>query len=172
MKEPGKTINAVVTGVYPNRVQIEIADIESFKVAGEKLSVGAYVRISDSEDCAIIAVIQNFCIQKTEETAERRYVVEGVPIGFLDADGKFSRGGNNIAIPPVGVAPASREEIQRIFARVAPKKSFDFSCLVQDDAIRVPVDGDRFFSKHIAIVGSTGCGKSRRRSLRHGDPTT
>jgi hypothetical protein len=160
MKEPGKTINAVVTGVYPNRVQIEIADIESFKVAGEKLSVGAYVRISDSEDCAIIAVIQNFCIQKTEETPERRYVVEGVPIGFLDSDGKFSRGGNKIAIPPVGVAPASREEIQRIFARVDPKKAFDFSCLVQDDAIRVSVDGDRFFSKHIAIVGSTGCGKS------------
>lgn len=160
MEESGKAINAIVTGVYPNKVQIEIADIESFKVAGEKLSVGAYVRISDSEDCAIIAVIQNFCIQKTEENDQRRYVVEGVPIGFLDSEGKFSRGGNNIAIPPVGVAPASRDEIQKIFAKIDPKKSFDFSCLVQDDAIRVPVDGDRFFSKHIAIVGSTGCGKS------------
>jgi hypothetical protein len=125
MKELGKTINAIVTGVYPDKVQIEIADIESFKVAGEKLSVGAFVRISDSEDCAIIAVIQNFCIQKTEETAERHYVVEGVPIGFLDSDGKFSRGGSNIAIPPVGVAPASRKEIQSIFARVDPKKSFE-----------------------------------------------
>jgi len=160
MTTPDKPINAVVTGVYPNKVQIEIADIESFKVAGEKLSVGAFVRVSDSDDCAIIAVIQNFSIQKSEEAAERRYVVEGVPIGFLDSDGKFSRGGSNIAIPPVGVAPASREEIQKIFARVDQTRAFDFSCLVQDDAIRVPVDGDRFFSKHIAIVGSTGCGKS------------
>lgn len=47
-----KSINAVVTGVYPNKVQIEIVDIESFKVAGEKLSVGAFLRISDSDDCA------------------------------------------------------------------------------------------------------------------------
>ncbi len=160
MTTQDKPINAVVTGVYPNKVQIEIADIESFKMAGEKLSVGAFVRISDSDDCAIIAVIQNFCILKSEETAERRYVVEGVPIGFLDSEGKFSRGGSNIAIPPVGVAPATRAEIQKIFARVDETRAFDFSCLVQDDAIRVPVDGDRFFSKHLAIVGSTGCGKS------------
>jgi DNA helicase HerA-like ATPase len=160
MNEPENLINAIVTGVYPNKVQIEIADIETFKVAGEKLSVGAYIRISDSEDCAIIAVIQNFCIQKKEESTERRYVVEGVPIGFLDSEGRFSRGGNNIAIPPVRVAPASREEITKIFARVEPRKSFGFSSLAQDPEIRVPVDGDRFFSKHIAIVGSTGCGKS------------
>ena len=157
MNDTKGTMNAVVTGVYPNKVQIEIADIESFKLAGEKLSVGAYVRISDSNDCAIIAVIQNFCIQKKEEDTERRYLVEGVPIGFLDAEGKFSRGGNNIAIPPVGVSPATRDEIRRIFAKVEPKKSFDFSCLVQDETIRVPVDGDRFFNKHIAIRLSIYC---------------
>src|SRR5512139_1780742 len=113
MKTVENSVNAIVTGVFPNKVQIEIIDIESFKIAGEKLSVGAFVRISDSEDCAIIAVIQSFSIQKTEGVAERRYVVEGIPIGFLDSDGTFSRGGSNIAIPPVGVAPASRAEIQR-----------------------------------------------------------
>jgi hypothetical protein len=153
-------IDAIVTGVYPNKVQIEIIDIDSFKLAGEKLSVGAYVRISDSEDCAIIAVIENFSIQKAEESAERRYLVEGIPIGFLNQDGEFMRGGNNIAIPPIGVAPASRAEIQTIFARIKPAKSFAFSSLVQDGEVRVAVDGDRFFNKHIAIVGSTGCGKS------------
>ena len=145
MNDSKASINAVVTGVYPNKVNIEVIDIESFKLAGEKLSVGAYLRISDSEDCAIIAVIQSYSIQKTEEDKERRYVIECIPIGFLDADGKFSRGGSNIAIPPVGVSPASREDIQRIYARIEAAKYFDFSCLAQDTAIRVPLDGDRFF---------------------------
>ena len=160
MENPENVINAVVTGVYPNKVHVEISNIENFKIAGEKLSVGAYLQISDSDDCAIIAIVQSFAIQKTEEDPERKYVIEGLPIGFIDADGKFSRGGNNIAIPPIGVAPASRETIQRIYAQVEDKKSFDFSSLSQDKDVRVPVDGDRFFNKHIAVVGSTGCGKS------------
>jgi DNA helicase HerA-like ATPase len=160
MDNSKSSINAVVTGVYPNKVNIEVIDIESFKLAGEKLSVGAYLRISDSEDCAIIAVIQSYSIQKTEEDKERRYIIECIPIGFLDADGKFSRGGSNIAIPPVGVSPASQEDIQRIYARIEAAKYFDFSCLAQNTIIRVPLDGDRFFNKHIAVVGATGCGKS------------
>ena len=35
-----------------------------------------------------------------------------------------------------------------------------FSTLSADRTISVPVDGDKFFNKHIAIVGSTGSGKS------------
>lgn len=155
-----KEVNAVVTGVFPNRVQIEVRDIESFKVAGEKLSVGAYLRISDSEDCAIVAVIQNFAIQKTEDNVDRKYVIEGVPIGFIDSNGVFSRGGNNIAIPPVGVTPAAKDDIGKIYGKIPPAKTFIFSSLSQDTSIKVPVDGDRFFNKHVAIVGSTGCGKS------------
>ena len=160
MEKPENTINAIVTGVYPNKVHIEISDLENFKVAGEKLSVGSYLQISDSDDCAIIAVVQSFAIQKSEEDIDRKYVIEGLPIGFIDSDGIFSRGGNNIAIPPIGVKPASRDTIQRIYAQVEKKRFFDFSSLSQDKNIRVPADGDRFFNKHIAIVGSTGCGKS------------
>ena len=160
MKQSTNVVNAVVTGVYPDRVHIEVVDIENFRVAGEKLSVGAYLRISDSEDCAIIAVVQSFSIQKAVEDQSRRYVIDGIPIGFVDAEGRFSRGGNKLAIPPIGVSPAPRETIQHIYACVEPAKSFEFSSLAQDPGIRVPVDGDKFFNKHIAIVGSTGSGKS------------
>ena len=160
MKDAKQDVNAVVTGVYPDKVHIEVLNIESFKVAGEKLSVGAYLRISDVQDCAIIAVVESFSIQKSDEDQARKYVIEGIPIGFLDSKGKFSRGGNKIAIPPIAVTPATRETIQKIYAWVEPVKSFEFSSLSQDKEIRVPVDGDRFFNKHIAIVGSTGCGKS------------
>lgn len=153
-------IVATVTGVYPDKIQIEVSNIESFKAAGEKLSVGAYLEISDSDDCAIIAVVESFSIQKIEGNPNRSFIIDSIPIGFIDADRKFSRGGNKIAIPPIGVKPASRETIRRIYAQVDQAKLFDFSSLVQDSSVRVPVDGDRFFNKHIAIIGSTGCGKS------------
>lgn len=160
MEGPSNEINAVVTSVFPGKVRIEVKDIDDFKVAGEKLSVGSYLRISDSDDCAIIAVVENFSIEKRENQEDRHYVLEAAPIGFLDHTGRFIRGGTNIAIPPVAVQPAKKEEIQKIYAQIEPSKSFSFCVLAQDASIEVPVDGDRFFNKHIAIVGSTGSGKS------------
>ena len=160
MENEEKEINAVVTSVFPNKVKIEVKNIENFKIAGEKLSVGSYLRISDSEDCAIIAMIENFSIEKTEEEKERRYIIEAIPIGFLDKEGKFIRGGNNIAIPPVSVEPAKKEEIQKIYSQIDKKKQLVYSKLIQDSLILVPVDGDRFFNKHISIIGATGSGKS------------
>jgi hypothetical protein len=159
-QETSLEINAVVTGVFPDKVRIEVNNIEDFKIAGEKLSVGSYLRISDSDDCAIIAVIENFSIEKREDDEDRNYVLEAAPIGFLDHTGNFIRGGTNIAIPPIGVEPAKKDDIQKIYAQIEPSKRFSFCALAQDESIEVPVDGDRFFNKHIAIVGSTGSGKS------------
>lgn len=153
-------VNASVVGVFPNRVEIRVKDIEDFKVAEQKLNVGSYLKVSDSDDCFIVAAIESFCIQAEEESDDRYYVLEAVPIGFVDSDGEFTRGGKNIAIPPTGVAPATHDDIQSIYKNVKEDRRFEFSSLAQDDDIRVPVDGDRFFNKHIAIVGSTGCGKS------------
>ena len=39
MNQTVQGLNATVTSVFPNKVKIEIRDIESFKVAGETLSV-------------------------------------------------------------------------------------------------------------------------------------
>jgi uncharacterized protein len=155
-----ETIKAEVIAVYPNKVKINVGDIANFKLADEKLAVGSYLRISDSEDCAIIAAIENFCIEKKDETSERIYAIEAMPIGFLDKDGKFWRGGNNLAIPPTSVSPAKSDEIKSIYSQIDPKSKFVFADLAQDKDIEVPVDGDKFFNKHIAIVGSTGSGKS------------
>ncbi len=92
MTTPEKSINAVVTGVYPNKVQIEIADIESFKVAGEKLTVGAFLRISDSDDCAIIAVIQNGMNLTGVESYTQKVVLGVVILGAVLLD-TLKRGG-------------------------------------------------------------------------------
>lgn len=158
MTESEIKINAEVIAVLPNKVRISINNLDDFKTAEEKLSVGSYLRISDSEDCAIISIIDNFIIDTS--TGQRKYLIESVPLGFLDSDNKFHRGGNNIAIPPIGVKPAKESEIQSIYSQIEKKKQFCFSKLAHNEKIKIPVDGDRFFNKHIAIVGSTGSGKS------------
>jgi hypothetical protein len=155
---PGEKIAKVVS-VLPNKIKIQVEDIERFKLENEKFAVGSYLRVSDSEDCALLSIIENFTIEK-EDKGDSHYVLEAVPIGFLDSEGKFSRGGNNIAIPPTDVELARKEEIQKIYDSIDENKKFCFSKLSQDKSITVPVDGDRFFNKHIAVVGSTGSGKS------------
>ncbi|WP_261180232.1 helicase HerA domain-containing protein [Anaerobacillus sp. CMMVII] len=150
---------AKVVQVLPNKIKIQVKDIERFKIENEKFAVGSYLRVSDSEDCALISIIENFTIEK-EEDKTSNYILEATPIGFLDSDGTFTRGGNNIAIPPTDVELARKDEIQKIYNFIDDQRKFCFSKLSQDNEINVPVNGDKFFNKHIAVVGSTGSGKS------------
>lgn len=151
-------IKAEVIAVFPDKVKISVGNIAAF--SNEKgLKVGSYLRITDSEDCALIAIIENFCIEVNDK-AERRHIIEALPLGII-ADGKFIRGGDTLTIPPTGVTSATEDDIKKIFEEsVEPAKKFVFSALASNDKINVPVDGDRFFNKHIAVVGSTGAGKS------------
>ena len=156
MQDP--EIKAEVIAVFPDKVKISVDDIASFS-DGKSIKVGSYLRITDNEDCALIAIIENFCIEVTDK-AERRHIIEALPLGII-RDGKFLRGGDTLTIPPTGVSPATEEDIRRIFSdSVAPERKFEFCSLVSNDKIPVPVDGNRFFNKHIAVVGSTGAGKS------------
>lgn len=157
-------IKAEVIAVFPNKVRVAVNDIEAFKIDDEVLTVGSYLKVFDHKDCSIIAIIENFSIEIREPDKdgkrEKVYIVEAVPLGFLDAEDVFIRGGNNIAIPPKTVEPAKKEDIQKIYDDVEKQSRFCFSNLALDKSIKVPVDGNRFFNKHIAIVGSTGSGKS------------
>lgn len=151
-------VKAEVIAVFPDKIKISVDDIAAF-TDGNQLRVGSYLRITDSESCALIAIIENFSIS-VDDQATRRHVIEALPLGLI-RDGKFIRGGDTLTIPPTGVQPASQEDINKIFGdSIEEKKKFTFARLISDEAIQVPVDGNKFFNKHIAIVGSTGAGKS------------
>ena len=156
-------ICAEVIAVYPDKVRISVDNIEDFAIAEEDLRVGSYLRIADNDNAIMIAVIENFTIEVTntpEGEPKRKYILEAIPLGII-RDGKFERGGDTIAIPPKRVEPARMEEIQKIFEESLPaEKKFSFAKLSTNQSIAVPVDGNKFFNKHIAIVGSTGSGKS------------
>jgi hypothetical protein len=152
-------LNAEVISVYPDKVKIEVDKLEDFKLADESLKVGSYLRISDNENVVLIAIIENFSIEVNDD-GKRKHLIEANPLGILK-DGKFVRGGDSIAIPPKKVEPATVEEIRKIYEQsINSSDSFEFSSLSSNKSIRIPVNGNSFFNKHIAIVGSTGSGKS------------
>lgn len=158
-----KAITAEVIAVYPDRVKISVDDLGKFKQAEDNLRVGSYLKISDNENAALICIIESFSIEVREingGSSERVYIIDAYPLGTL-RNGEFHRGGDELAIPPKRVEPATAQEIAAIYQNAFDReKRFCFSSLTRQRNIRVPVHGDRFFNKHIAIVGATGSGKS------------
>lgn len=163
MTEGIEKINAEVIAVYPNKIRISVDKLEDFQLAEEKLKVGSYLRVSDNDNAVMIAMIETFLIEVGVDKngqPTKRYIIEANPLGML-RDGHFERGGDTISIPPKKVEPAKLEEIQKIYEEsVDDKAKFTFATLAANEDISIPVDGNRFFNKHIAVIGSTGSGKS------------
>lgn len=155
-QEPQNT--AEVISVRPNKIVIQVDDLKNFKLADETLKVGSYLKITSNDSAVLMAIIENFSIGFDKDN-QRIYLIEALPLGILD-NGKFTRGGDSIAIPPRRVEPATIEDMKDIYQSFDSEKSFSFSKLAARKEIRIPVNGDNFFNKHIAIVGSTGSGKS------------
>ncbi|MBD5781653.1 ATP-binding protein [Pelagicoccus sp. NFK12] len=159
MSKEEHNIAAEVIAVFPNKVRIQVDDLEDFQLAETSLRIGSYLEISDNENAKLLAVIENFAIEVSDQ-GKKRHLLEAKPLGTLKGV-EFFRGGDELAIPPKGVKPAKTEDIRAIYtSSTEPKKAFIFCRLSRREEIEVPVDGDRFFNKHIAIVGSTGSGKS------------
>lgn len=159
MTEELKKINAEVIAVYPDKIKVIVDNLEDFKLAGETLQVGSYLKISDNENAILMAIIENFSII-VSDVGKRDYAIEALPLGMIK-DGKFIRGGDSLAIPPKKVEPATEEEIKKIYEQsIEQKEKFTFASLSSNHNIRISVNGNKFFNKHVAIVGSTGSGKS------------
>ncbi|WP_433847219.1 anti-phage-associated helicase HerA [Acinetobacter proteolyticus] len=153
-----KGVLAEVVSVRPNKITVQVTNLEDFKLPDESLKVGSYIRVTNNDDAILIAIIENFSIG-FDNRNERIYLIEALPLGVLE-DGKFIRGGDTIAIPPRKVEPATTQDIRAIYNSIAEEKRLKFCTLSTKKEIHVPIDGNKFFNKHVAILGSTGSGKS------------
>lgn len=149
---------AEVISVKPNKIIVQVTNLEDFKLPNESLKVGSYIRVTNNDDAILIAIIENFSIG-VNSLNERIYLIEALPLGVLE-DGVFTRGGDTIAIPPRLVEPANLQDIRAIYNSITEEKRLKFCTLSTNKNIHVPIDGNKFFNKHIAILGSTGSGKS------------
>lgn len=159
MADELEKINAEVIAVYPDKIKIVVDNLEDFRLAGEVLQVGSYLKILDNENAILMAIIENFSII-VNDSGKRDYAIEAFPLGMIK-DGKFIRGGDSLAIPPKKVEPATEQDIKKIYEQsIDSKEKFTFASLSSNHNIRISVNGNKFFNKHVAIVGSTGSGKS------------
>lgn len=156
--------NGEVIAVLPNKVKIKVDDLNAFR-GTEQLKVGSYIQIADNENSSIklIAIIESFLIE-VNDIGDRKYLIEANPLGTIE-DGTFRRGGDSIALPPKEATKASIEDIRAIYLSGSKESKYERFCFAElaqspKNRIEVPVNGNKFFNKHFAIVGSTGSGKS------------
>lgn len=165
MSENDITDIAKVVAVGPDAIEVEVSSTDEYQKRDVQLEIGSYVQISDDNDSCLVAIVQSFRVkdslsrQEDDELPTAKFVLSLQPVGRLE-DGVFKRGGKQITIPPRRVEIASKSLLEEIYSAVDPEKRFSFGQLVQDENISVHLDGDKFFGKHIGVVGSTGSGKS------------
>jgi len=169
-----------VISFEPHLVQIEIINFTEWKEENtdSNIKIGSFLKIEDGNEKNIIVLVKSFkMIPKHEDVVGHEENEEGIeedeykgifiintqPIGQLEKDEDdnyiFTKGIKNISIPPNGVSLATDNEIQNIF-RTNNNVKLIFSEHLINKNIKIEIDGDNFFSKHIAVVGSTGSGKS------------
>jgi energy-coupling factor transporter ATP-binding protein EcfA2 len=89
----------------------------------------------------------------------RKNIADCVLLGTLDAKGRFGRG---VAVyPNVGqkVEMVGSEELKKVFSDFVDY-GYSFGRPVHAEDQRAYVQVDKFFGQHIAVLGTTGCGKS------------
>lgn len=158
---------AKVISIGPDSIEIEITSTDKYEELEEKPQIGSYLQISDGDGSSskLVAVVQGFRVKDSlgndegDNEANPRFILSLQPVGHIN-DGEFKRGGQQITIPPKLVEIASSNLLETIYSSVPEPKRFSFGKLAQDRRVTVNLDGNRFFNKHIGVVGSTGSGKS------------
>lgn len=157
MTEIGK-----VTSSTPGVIRIMLNSIEDFERNKEKIRISKYIVIEDGNDLKILSSIQNISAVQTADASTISYSIDCTPIGcyFETEEGIiFRQGGVNLPSPTEPSYLPDDDVINAIFSS-NDNFSFHIGTLSNNKSVNYYVDGNRFFGKHIAVVGSTGSGKS------------
>jgi len=151
-----------VISCSPEAIIVLIDDLKVFEDNKAALQVGRYLRIAQGNSDFTIASIRNIRGvhgQESEGKPKWQFQIECQAVGTL-IDGKtFERASVLLPVPTEPAFPADEETLNILFAEES-EYQFPLGKLSLNKATPMKIDGDRFFSKHIAIVGSTGSGKS------------
>src|SRR3989344_207078 len=165
--------NFKIISVDRNLISIEILDPGEFD---NHFNIGSFIKIphdKSSTEEYIVGVIENYKIKANDDSdpesanTPASFIIEVRLIGTyikIGTTGKyvFNRGAHGVPLPPNnGIAVFEKSDFENIFScRLEPSEQFTFSRLAENLDIPVPINGNKFFNKHFAIVGSTGSGKS------------
>lgn len=162
-----------VLSFAPDSIQIQINDIEEWKNQEDdkKIHIGSIILINDRNQRNLCAIVESFQVSEDSNQGDgSRIIVQARPIGQLEevfddstVEQKrvYQRGIRNISIPPQGVRIAEEADLSAMLSHSPKDKvTFSFGKYLGDREVPVFLDGNKFFSKHSAILGSTGSGKS------------
>ena len=156
MIQVGKVISS-----NPGTIQVLLNGVEVFERNKAKIKISRYMSIEEGNDIKILASIQNVsAVQSNDKTIN--YTVACSPIGsYYETDNgiSFRQGGVNLPSPTEPAFLPDDDVINAIFSS-NDNFSFYIGSLSNNKAVKYFVDGNKFFGKHIAVVGSTGSGKS------------
>lgn len=136
-----------------NSIIIRIENDETFEKNKQEIQIGKYLQIKEGNHNYVICVIQSIKINDDNN----KYIINSQPIGVFSED--FKQGSSILPSPTEEVFIVSEAVMSKTFSKDS-NYSFKFGELIQNRDINLHINGNSFFSKHIAVVGSTGSGKS------------
>jgi DNA helicase HerA-like ATPase len=151
-----------VLSCSPETIVVVVDDLKVFEEHKGSLQVGRYLRIAQGNNDYTVASIQNLRgISEHDQDGKPvwQFHIECQAVGTLVGNNIFERGSVLLPVPTEPAFTADRDTLDKLFANVADCQ-FPLGQLSLNKSIAVKVNGDRFFSKHVAVVGSTGSGKS------------
>lgn len=147
----GKVLESSANAII---VKMTFNDFETNK---ESLKIGKYVKIEIGNHDFLLATINNIKAI-SDGTQEDKYLLTVEPVGTV-INNNFKAGGSILPSPTEPVHIADEQTLGSVFLHNS-KFNFEIGKLIQDNNTKLYLDGNSLFSKHIAIVGSTGSGKS------------
>ncbi|AFM23342.1 ATP-binding protein [Desulfomonile tiedjei] len=151
-----------VLSCAPNSIIIEIADLGTFEKHKSDLQIGRYLKIAQGNNDYTIAAIKTLKgVNDSDRNGnpEWQFTIECQAVGTLVGNEIFERGSILLPVPTEPVYMADKITLDKLFT-LDDQFNFPFGLLSLNKEISLKIDGNRFFSKHIAVVGSTGSGKS------------
>ncbi|WP_241076461.1 ATP-binding protein [Achromobacter xylosoxidans] len=151
-----------VLSCAPEAIIVAVDNLETFEKNKEGLQIGRFLKIAQGNHDFTIATIRN--IKGTNSFTPHgepvwSFQIECQAIGTLMEDKTFDRGSLLLPVPTEQAFIAQKEDLDKMFSADSDH-NFPLGRLSMNKSIDLMINGNRFFSKHIAIVGSTGSGKS------------
>lgn len=151
-----------VLSCSPEAIMVAVDELKVFEEHKASLQVGRYLQIAQGNSDFTVAAIRNVrgvLGQDKEGKPSWQFQIECQAIGTLIGGKIFERASLLLPVPTEPAFAADAGTLGKLFAENA-QYQFPLGQLSLNKAIALKVHGDRFFSKHIAVVGSTGSGKS------------
>lgn len=151
-----------VLSCSPEAIVVAVDELKVFEEHKASLQVGRYLQIAQGNSDFTVASIRNVrgvLGQDKEGKPTWQFHIECQAVGTLVGGNTFERASLLLPVPTEPAFSADAGTLDKLFAENAHYQ-FPLGRLSLNKDITLKVHGDRFFSKHIAIVGSTGSGKS------------